>query len=243
MNPIIQVKHIYYSYNKKTDVLSDISFIVNEKDFIGLIGPNGGGKSTLLKIILGLLNPDKGTIHVFNKKPKYARNKIGYVPQYSQIDLNYPISVWEIVISGLLGRKTIGSRFNERDKAKVSRILKQMNLKDLEQSPIGELSGGQRQRVLVARALVRSPKLLLLDEPTNNIDQESGSNLYKLLHELNKDITVIIVSHDIAAVSKYVNKIFCLNKKIICNKADKITDNCFNTDFKHVHHKKDCIIK
>ncbi|MBD3360712.1 ATP-binding cassette domain-containing protein, partial [Candidatus Peregrinibacteria bacterium] len=144
---------------------------------------------------------------------------------------------------GLLGRKSIGSRFNERDKTKVSRILEKMNLTDLKETPIGELSGGQRQRILVARALVRSPKLLLLDEPTNNIDQESGSNLYKLLHELNKDITVIIVSHDIGAVSKYVNKIFCLNRKIVCNKADKITGECFATDFKHVHHKKECIVK
>ncbi len=242
MNSVIEGQNISYSYNKKVDVLSDINFNVNEKDFIGLIGPNGGGKSTLLKIILGLLIPDKGTIKVFNKKPKYARDKIGYVPQYSRIDLNYPISVWEIVISGLLGRKTIGSHFNKKDKAKVSEILETLNLNDLKEKSVGELSGGQRQRVLVARALVRNPKLLLLDEPTNNVDRESGSDLYKLLHRLNKDMTIIIVSHDIGTVSKFVNKIFCLNKKMVCNKANKITGECFSSDFKHVNHKTECII-
>jgi len=242
MDLVIQGQNISYSYNRIIDVLLDISFDVYEKDFVALIGPNGGGKSTLLKIILGLLIPDKGTIHVFGKKPKYTRNKVGYVPQYSQIDLNYPISVWEIVISGLLGRKSIGSHFNEKDRDKTSKILEKMDLTDLKETPVGELSGGQRQRVLVARALVRNPKLLLLDEPTNNIDPESGSNLYKFLHELNKDMTIIIVSHDIGTVSKYVNNVFCLNKTIVCNKADKITGECFASDFKHVHHKNDCIV-
>jgi len=242
MNVIIQGKNISYSYNKIADVLSDISFNVNEKDFIGLIGPNGGGKSTLLKIILGLLIPDKGSIRIFGKKPKYVRDKIGYVPQYSQIDLNYPISVWEIVISGLLGRKKIGSRFNEKDKAKTFKILEKMKLLDLMETPVGQLSGGQRQRVLVARALVRNPKLLLLDEPTNNVDQESGSDLYKLLHNLNKNIAIMIVSHDVSTVSKYVNKIFCLNIEMVCHSADKITGKCHISDFKHIHHKNKCIV-
>jgi len=242
MSSIIQGKQISYSYNKKIDVLSDINFNVYEKDFVGLIGPNGGGKSTLLKIILGLLVPDKGSIRVFGGKPTKARNKIGYVPQYSQIDLNYPISVWEIVISGLLGRKTIGSSFNEKDKAKTSKILRQMKLMDLKDTSVGELSGGQRQRVLLSRALVRNPKLLLLDEPTNNVDQESGKDLYKLLHDLNKSIAIILVSHDTGTISKYINKVFCLNRKMICNKADKVTGGCFATDFKHVHHKNDCIV-
>jgi zinc transport system ATP-binding protein len=242
MNQIIQAKNISYSYNKKTDVLSGVSFIVDEKDFIGLIGPNGGGKSTLLKIILGLLTPDKGSIKVFGKNPADARNRIGYVPQYSQIDLNYPISVWEVVISGLLGRKTIGSRFNEKDNAKTTEALEKMKLFNLKDKPIGELSGGQRQRVLLSRALVRNPELLLLDEPTNNVDQESGSDLYKLLNELNSNVTVMIVSHDVGTISKYINKVFCLNKKMICNKADKVTGDCFTSDFKHMHHKSECIV-
>lgn len=243
MNPIITGRNITYSYNKKTDVLSNVSFDVNEKDFVGLIGPNGGGKTTLLKIMLGLITPDKGEIRIFGKKPKSARNKIGYVPQYSQIDLDYPISVWEVVISGLLGKKTTGSRFSKKDELKTIKILEEMNLVNLKDRAIGELSGGQRQRVLLARALVRDPKLLLLDEPTNNVDKESGENLYELLNDLNKEITIILVSHDFSTVSKFVTKIFCLNIEMVCHEAGKLTAECSHSNFKHVHHKSNCIIK
>jgi len=242
MKPIISANNISFSYNKQTDVLQNVSFDVAQKDFIGLIGPNGGGKSTLLKIILGLIIPDQGQIEVFGKAPKLTRDKIGYVPQYSKIDLNYPISVWEVVMSGLLGRKKLGTRFNNQDKNKTSQILAKMKLTNLKNRAIGELSGGQRQRVLLARALVRNPELLLLDEPTNNVDIASENNLYKLLAELNQKIAIIIVSHDVSTVSKYVNKIFCLNKKMICNDARKVTGSCQASDFKHVHHGKECVI-
>ena len=242
MNPIVVAKNIRYSYNKKIEALSDVNFEIQEKDFIGLIGPNGGGKSTLLKIILGLLTPDKGKITVFGKKPKESRAKIGYVPQYSQIDLSYPITVNEVIISGLLGYKKIGSRFKPEEKKKTEEILERMNLTDLKNKAIGELSGGQRQRVFLARALVREPKLLLLDEPTNNVDRESGEGLYTLLNELNKEITIIIVSHDVSVVSKYVNRVFCLNKEIACKNANEMTDDCELSAFKHVHHEHNCII-
>jgi zinc transport system ATP-binding protein len=242
MKTIIAAQNITYSYNKKSDVLEDVSFMVAQNDFIGLIGPNGGGKSTLLKIILGLIKSDQGNMKVFGQAPSKARDRIGYVPQYSRIDLDYPITVKEVVRSGLLGRKRIGSRFSAEESRKVQDILDGMKLSDLRDRSIGDLSGGQRQRVLLARALVREPELLLLDEPTNNVDQESGNDLYELLAVLNRKMTIIIVSHDFSTVSKYVNKIFCLNKKIICNDADKITGECSADDFKHIHHGKDCII-
>ena len=242
MESVIFAENIHYSYNKKADVLKNVSFVAESDDFIGLIGPNGGGKSTLLKIILGLLKPDRGSIKVFGQEPRKARNSIGYVPQYSRIDLDYPISVKEVVMSGLLGRKLIGSRFSGEEREKAERALEGMKLGDLRDRAIGDLSGGQRQRALLARALVRSPELLLLDEPTNNVDQESGNDLYAMLGALNENMTIIIVSHDFSAVSKYVNRIFCLNGEIICHEADEVTGECGASAFKHVHHGDNCTI-
>jgi zinc transport system ATP-binding protein len=241
MESVIFAENINYSYNKNTNVLENIGFEVQRNDFIGLIGPNGGGKSSLLKIVLGLINPDQGKIMVFGDNPKKSRDRIGYVPQYSRIDLDYPITVQEVVMSGLLGRKIIGSFFSEEEKEKTGQALEIMKLSNLKNRAIGDLSGGQRQRVLLARALVRDPELLLLDEPTNNVDQEGGNDLYELLSVLNKRMTIIIVSHDFSAVSKYVNRIFCLNKKIICHKAHEITE-CGSSAFKHVVHSENCII-
>ncbi len=238
---IIEAKSLFFSYNNKIDILSDVNFEVQENDFIGLIGPNGGGKTTLLKLILGLLKPTKGKILVFGKKPKTNWNKMGYVPQYSKIDLDYPINVWEIVLTGRLGFKKIGSRYSKEDKIHSENILKKLNLWNLRQKSIGDLSGGQRQRVLIARALVRKPELLLLDEPTNNVDTQSGSDLYDLLHELNKEMTIIVVSHDIGSISKYVNKVFCLNKTINCsNMADVSVKGGEKT--KILYHKHECPI-
>ncbi len=244
MDTVIEAKNIDYSYVHKSgaNALSDVSFDVHEKDFVGLIGPNGGGKSTLLKIVLGLISPDRGKIRVFGKDPKKARKDIGYVPQYSQIDLSYPISVWEVVMCGLLGKKRIGSFLTDEEKKNTTDILKKMRLLSVKDRAIGDLSGGQRQRVLLARSLIRKPKLLLLDEPTNSVDRESGDDLYKFLDELNKEMTIIIVSHDFNIVSKHVNRIFCLNQKLLCHRADEITEECSFSDLKHVHHDKNCII-
>jgi len=223
MNTIIKATGICFSYNGQNNVLTDVNFEVYENDYIGLIGPNGGGKSTLLKIILVLLKPTQGKIDVFGLNPKKARDKIGYVPQYSKIDLDYPISAWDVVMSGLLGNKKLGSSFREKEKDKAQKIFDDLKLLHLKDHAIGELSGGQRQRIMIARALVRDPKLLLLDEPTNSVDIESERDLYELLHELNSNMAIITVSHDVDVISRHVKRIFCLNNRIVCNDATDIT--------------------
>ena len=242
METIINAEKINFSYNGQSNVLTDVSFEVYENDYIGLIGPNGGGKSTLLKIILGLIKPSGGKIDVFGLVTKKARSKIGYVPQYSKIDLDYPISAWEVVMSGLLGNKKIGSSLIQQEKEKTENVLEDLKLLHLKNRAIGELSGGQRQRIMIARALVRNPKLLLLDEPTNNVDEESGRDLFDLLHELNNNMAMITVSHDIDVISRYVKRIFCLNNRIVCNEASIISNGEVRENMKRILHDPECVI-
>lgn len=242
MEIIVKASEINFSYNNQNKVLTDVSFEIYKNDYVGLIGPNGGGKSTLLKIILGLLEPDSGSILVFGSSNKSFRDKIGYVPQYSKIDLDYPISVWEVVLSGLLGKKRIGSSFSKKEKNKANNVLKDLNIFHLKSRAIGQLSGGQRQRVIIARALVRDPKLLLLDEPTKSVDEESGRDLYDLLKILNKKMAILTVSHDVYTISTHVKRIFCLNNKIICNEAESITKGDDKENIKKVLHSNKCII-
>ncbi len=240
MDKIIEANKINFSYNRQNKVLTDVSFEIFKNDFVGLIGPNGGGKSTLLKIILGLLVPDSGMVKVLGKKSETARGNIGYVPQYSKIDLDYPISVTQVVMSGFLGNKKLGTKFSREEKNKAKQVLRELKLSKLACRTIGELSGGQRQRVMIARALVREPKLLLLDEPTNNVDEASGRDLYELLRELNKKMAIIVVSHDVDVISRHVNKIFCLNNKIICNNAIDLTDDSESGSMKKIYHLHKC---
>ena len=232
LTPIITIKNLFFSYQKENAILENINLEVLEDDFIGIIGPNGGGKTTLLKIILGLLRPAQGDILVFNKKPKKARALIGYVPQFLEIDLDCPVSVLDIVLMGILGRKKIFQEYNNQDLKLAKEALKFVDLYNLKNKQIGELSGGQRQRVYIARALIRKPKLLILDEPTASIDEKSEKDFWELLKEINKNTAIIIVSHDIGVVFKNVNKIACLNKNLYCHDANEITQEILDKTYK-----------
>ncbi|MCK4525471.1 MAG: metal ABC transporter ATP-binding protein [Candidatus Andersenbacteria bacterium] len=232
MHQIIKIKNLSFSYQKGNDALENINLEVFGNDFLGIIGPNGGGKTTLLKIILGLLNPDKGNVLVFDKKPKKARDLIGYVPQFLEIDLDCPVSVLDIVLMGILGRKKMFQKYNNQDLELAKQALDFVDLWNLKDKQIGELSGGQRQRIYIARALIRKPKLLILDEPTASIDEKSERDFWELLKEINKNSAVIIVSHDIGVIFKNVNKIACLNKQLYCHDAGEITQETLDKTYK-----------
>ncbi len=229
---IITIKNLSFAYQRENKILENINLEVFGNDFLGIIGPNGGGKTTLLKIILGLLKADKGDVIVFNKKPKEARDLIGYVPQFLEIDLDCPVSVLDIVLIGILNRKKIFQKYNNKDFKLAKEALDFVDLWDLKNKQIGELSGGQRQRVYIARALIRKPKLLILDEPTASIDEKSEREFWELLKEINKNSAIIIVSHDIGVIFKNVNKIACLNKQLYCHDANEITQDILDKTYK-----------
>jgi len=229
---IIEIKNLSFSYAKDIKILEEIVFEMFDDDFVGLIGPNGGGKTTFLKIILGLLEPDSGEIKVFGKKPKEARREIGYIPQYSKIELDFPINVLEVILTGILGNKKIFSYYSKDDKKKALEVMHKVGIEDLKNKQIGELSGGQRQRVLIARALVRNPKLLILDEPTSNIDIPSEKNLFEFLKKINKKTAIIIVSHDISAISSFIRQIGCLNKTMYFHREGKINKKLLEAGYK-----------
>ncbi len=213
--PIVEISQLCYS-NNGVDILHDINLTVNRGDFISIIGPNGGGKTTLLKLILGLLKPTRGSIKMIkNKRNMSEEAAIGYVPQHVNHNLSFPATALDVV---LMGNHKPGRRFrfgnSEAEKQNAKETLAKLGIEDCADRKIIALSGGQRQRVLIARALVSHPKLLVLDEPTASIDTKGQTEFYELLMELNKELTILMVSHDLMVVSNYAKSIACLNKRM-----------------------------
>jgi len=208
---IISLKDIWV-YFDETAVLQNVNLSINQNEFLGIIGPNGGGKTTLLKVILGLIKPNKGDVKVFGKNPEEEREIIGYVPQYTFFDLIFPMNVFDTVLMGRY--KGLFKKYSKKDREITINALKTVKMLEFKDRQIGKLSGGELQRVFVARAIVREPKLLLLDEPATNIDPEMQESFYRLLLELKKKMTIVLVTHDIGAISTYVDKIACLNRKL-----------------------------
>ena len=210
---IITIRHLWAGYEHE-QVLEDINLTIYTGDFIGLIGPNGGGKTTLIKVLLGLLSPMRGEIRILGGSVREGRQHIGYVPQFVAFDREFPISVWEVARMGRLGKRRLLQRYTVEDDQAVAEALQQVGVFDLRHRPIGELSGGQRQRVYIARALAAQPQILLLDEPTSNVDPQVSTGIYELLRSLNTAITIILISHDMSAVSSYVKTVGCLNRRL-----------------------------
>ncbi|MBN2898552.1 MAG: metal ABC transporter ATP-binding protein [Clostridia bacterium] len=204
----LELKDVTVYYDEVCAV-KNVDLTVSQGDFLGIIGPNGGGKSTLLKTIIGIVAPSEGAVI---KAPDL---RIGYVPQFSSFNKSFPISVYDVVLMGRLSKGIrIGKKYKKEDHDAVKRILKTLSLSGLAERHISELSGGQLQKVLIGRAMVSNPNMLILDEPTSNLDGAARSEIYELLKLLNKAMTVVIVSHDMAAISSYVRQVACLNETL-----------------------------
>ncbi len=211
--PAVSFEDVWFSYGTRP-VLESVTFQVERGTFLGVLGPNGGGKTTLLKLVLGLLKPDRGRVRVLGLPPREARGRVGYVPQYTRFDADFPILVRDAVLVARLGRGRPWGPASTEDREAADRALAQVALAGFADRPIGELSGGELQRVLVARALAVEPEILLLDEPTSSVDPRVGRTLYELLEQLGPGMTRILVSHDVGVLNRHVDSVACVNRSV-----------------------------
>ena len=240
MNPVIQIEDVSFAYPFGPPVLEHIDLAVDEGEFVGLVGPNGGGKTTLLKIMLGLLRPSSGRVRVLGRPPEEGRAEIGYVPQFATFPRNFPISVRDTVLMGRLGRTRPVFGYTRADRSAAEAVMRRTHIESLAGTPIERLSGGQLQRVLVARALVCEPRILILDEPTANIDLRGEEDIFDLLKALNRQLTIVLVSHDISFISRYVNRVACLNRTLVCHGTEAISgeliERLYGEPMRMIHH-------
>jgi len=220
--PVIEVCGVWFSFDG-LPVLEDVNLTVKSGDFLAVIGPNGGGKTTLVRVMLGLLQPDRGRIRVFGGPPESALHRIGYVPQDIGLNVGFPISVEDVVLMGRLRGGGGWRPFGRADRKAVQEAMEQMRVWEFRRRHIGELSGGQRQRVFVARALVSNPEALILDEPTASVDTRGQTEFYHLLKELNRKVTIVVVSHDLMVLSSHVKSVACVNRQVFFHDAPEIT--------------------
>ncbi len=220
--PVVALQNVSFSYDG-TPILEDVSFTIATHDCASIVGPNAGGKTTLLKLILGLLKPQRGTVRVFGKAPQAVRTRVGYMPQRARFDPAFPVTALDVVLMGCLRGGIPLGRSSRADRTAAEGALDEVGLADRAGARFAALSGGQQQRVLIARALVSSPELLLLDEPTANLDSVVEGKFYDLLAHLNERMTVVIVSHDIGFVSRSVRRVFCVNRNVVEHPLEQFT--------------------
>ncbi len=209
-NPVVTLRNVDFNYGA-TPALKNVDCTVHDGDFVSIIGPNGGGKSTLLRLMLGLEKPQRGEVRLLGTSPRRSRLRVGYMPQHLQIDASFPMTVDDVVLMGRLSGPLPWGPYRASDRTAAADALSACDAIDLRDRPFASLSGGQRQRVLIARALACEPAVLMLDEPTASLDPAVQDEVYALLKRLNETMTVVIVSHDVSVVSQHVNRVFCVN--------------------------------
>lgn len=230
--PVIEITDLWFRRNGE-EILEGINLRVMPGDVYAILGPNGGGKTTLLKVILGLIPPDRGSVRILGGLPNEKRQLLGYVPQLATFDFHYPISVREMVLSGLLGRKTgILKTFTAADTARADKALATMGIAHLAGRAIRELSGGEKQRAVIARALVGDPQVLLLDEPTVFVDAPTETQFYDIIGNLARTITIVLVTHDIGVIVSHVTKVACLNRRLFTHESRELTEDMIQGAYK-----------
>uniref|UniRef100_UPI004055D00F metal ABC transporter ATP-binding protein n=1 Tax=Candidatus Electronema sp. TaxID=2698783 RepID=UPI004055D00F len=240
---VIEIRDLRFSYSHEIPVLSDVRLDIWPQDSACIVGPNGGGKTTLVKLMLGLLEPDSGSIRIGGQTPAEARTRIGYVPQYARYDACFPISALEVVCMARLGG-TFSGRYTKQDKQAAMDALAAVSLADLARRPFSALSGGQRQRVLIGRALASGGDILILDEPTANLDRESEQQLLALLAELNKERIVLMVTHEVGFSSTFFKRIICVNNQVYVHPTSALTGELiremYGGDLRMIRHDHRC---
>ena len=229
---VILIRDINFSYDG-IRILENVNLRIRPGEFLAMVGPNGGGKTTLLKIILGLLKPKKGEVRIFGQLPEKSRDRIGYMPQHTLYDPQFPVTVMDVVLMGRLGRRIGSSPYSKSDKRAVMEALDEVGMSSFCKQRFSSLSGGQRQRVLLSRALVSKPEILLLDEPTANVDLEIEQKLYEILGDLNKRMTIVMVTHDLGFVSHLVHRVICVKKSVVVHPLSEVNGKLIKEIYGH----------
>ncbi len=227
----ISIKNLTAGYGNEV-ILNNVSLDLKDDDFLAIIGPNGGGKTTLFRSILGLIQPISGTVSIYGESPATGVRHVGYVPQQSMFDLRYPICVENVVMMGLRVHKGLRPFYSKDEKEMAEKAMEYTDISDLRDKRISDLSGGQLQRVLIARALASKPKILLLDEPTSSLDPAMRDCTYDVLKRINSDgVAIMIITHDMGSISRDIKRLACMNRRLLCNDRPELTDEMIGLGF------------
>lgn len=239
----VHMRDLWFSYDGQP-VLREVNLRIERQEIVAVVGPNGGGKTTLIKLMLGLLTPTRGTVEIFGAPPARSLARIGYTPQFALFDPKFPVSVLDVTLMGRLGRARRFGPFGHHDRRTAEAALREVEMWDLRSRGFSLLSGGQRQRVLIARALAAEPDLLLLDEPMANLDVRAEQEFAELLGRLARRLTIIVVSHDVGFVSERFNKIVCVRGSVAMHATAALTGQAlrdlYGQDVRLIRHDHDC---